>query len=132
MLGWLFLVLVITVILGFVIMVRCRDEQVGIALAATAIVILSFVAAIFVGGSCIGNVDVRAGLNEGSTYLVKSVTYDYNKVTLGLREINVATNKMAGPEFLHVRTVPRMSSAIVAGDIIIYQKGEIGHWVSPF
>ena len=111
-------------------MIRCRDEQVGICMAAGVIAALSLVAAIFVGASCIDNIDVKVGLNEEGTYLAKSVTYDGNKVGLDFQEIDVATNKSIGPEFFHKRNAE--PTDIKAGDIMIYQDGDLRHWVFPF
>ena len=133
MFEWICLVLLISAIMGLVIITMRRNEDADIIdVAGGVIVVLSVVALVFTGICYLDGIDVKVGLNEGSTYLVKSVTYDDNKITLNLQEINVATNELIGPQFLHVRTIPRVSAAIVVGDIIIYQNGDIGYWVSPF
>jgi hypothetical protein len=133
MLEWIFLAMMINIFMAFIILSKCRDEQVGILITAMVIAVISIIAATYIGMFCINGVDVKTNLHEGSTYFLKSATYDHDEITLDLQEINVATNELIGPQFLHVRTAPRRPTDIAAtGGIIIYQDGEIRPWVSPF
>ena len=132
MLEWMCAVFVVFFILGVIIVHKSNDLQTVIVLAAIAIVVISFFGAMFSFIACVNSVDVKVIINDGNTYLAKGATYNDDKITLDLREINVATNELIGPQFLHVRTISRLSPVIVTGDIIIYQDGEIRHWVSPF
>ena len=100
----------------------------------TVVFILTILSGVAGFATCVvylgDNIDVRFGLDEGGTYLAKSATYGGDKVTLDLQEINVATNETVGPEFLHKRNAELID--LEAGDIIIYQNGNIRYWVSPF